>query len=1330
MGNACSDGCFGMLGSKKVSQLRACKQDLKKFIDGKNCHPIMVRLAWHDSGTYDQRIKNFPERGGANGAIRFAGEMNFGANAGLDKAKGFLDEFAKKYPEISWADLIQLASAVAIECAGGPAIDMKYGRVAVTSDSECVKSGSREGFSGNAGLPDAKPPFGCGAPTAAQHLRNVFTKKMGFTDQEIVALSGAHTIGRAFKERSGACPFGYGEQGASKYTKSDCLARKDGQKGVGMVGGAAWTKNWLTFDNSYFKDYKLASEDQDLLWFPTDEALHTDPEFKKYFDIYAKDQDAFFKDYAKAHKKLSELGAKFVLPDLPPSVDMVVAAYNADMMGKVGAAKIAFVAPDEWEKGEDLRCPKDTPPEKRLGHLLRASQSGEGLSTEYVIREVLLGVTICFAQIPESVAFAFMANIKPPIALHAAWIVGFICSAFGGRPGMVNGATGAFAAIIGTFIPPAGTGNNGEGVELLFPSVILAGLLMVLVSVTKLSRFITLRSFEVMLGFCNGLAIVIGLSQLHPFEDPVTHHWKEGMEMIWMLVICFSSMIVMEFLPKIPLKIFKVVPSSLLAIISAIVIEFAIVRSSGSRTATIRDVSEFTLDTAFPIPFFISTDAVSYDLTPILTGDGISKIVIQASWLRRRLADPLGFLCSYARHVGIFLCLVGSIESLMTAEEPGNGDRTVLAMGAANVLSGFLGGMGGNAMIGLSTVNCLNGGKGRLGPCVTALGIMACVMGAYPLLNYIPVAALAGIMLVVVLHTFKWFTIPMVLAAFLPKSLREKLGLQRKVPRIDAIVIIIVTILCKWPAGTNIAVAVGVGVAICSVSYAWNSADTFEVIVSEKEDVKQYFIHGPFFFTSANRFLKILNADEDPEKVEVVFSEATSLFDYSAMQAMNKVSAEYKSKGKQIVFKSLCSKSTKLINKAGLLRSETEYTERDMEVADLHGVEWGGGDLPEGGELGHALSRYGLPSLHPENGSRNGTKDSPAQVVSANDLTVVVGNVNEAANVLKAGKLWVFAAEGAASLAASMEAALFQSVLIPAAYHTTIHSQASTANTTNPGSALDSLQPQQHVINTVHYIIKPSSEVVGVRGGVCCNGDRSTRDRDAGAIAARWAALWGTKLRGCKLLGHPCGVVLLLLIARRSETACNPEDLQHVKPPYGGNLLPSYFILSQHLNLSRAETIVNVYDKHWARLGHFYRDIYGHFGYSDLSNRIWFEARRSMMNNMFRSRVLPRQFNLQKCNVDFDGQRGGIFDVSEAFQGDVHHVANAIFSLDYSKNLTLGIGQFHKWQTLDGWLHHRPREATRLFGRRALRDLDLKLDGGRLRVFAAAKLGCWLPSRF
>ncbi|CAK9018757.1 Probable L-ascorbate peroxidase 7 [Durusdinium trenchii] len=264
-----------------------------------NCHPILVRLAWHDSGTYDQRIKDWPQRGGANG---------------LDKARGYLETIQKNHPSVSWADLIQLASATAIEMAGGPVIKMKYGRVSVTDPSQCAGPASREGFKGNAGLPDAAPPFGCGAQKPEEHLRNVFGKKMGFTDQEIVALSGAHTLGRVFKERSGACPFGYGEQSASKYTKGNCIARKDGKSGVGMVGGGAWTKNWLTFDNSYFANYKDAMDDDDLIWLPTDEVLHNDPEFKKYFYKYAGDQNAFFQDYALAHKKLSELGAKFDPP--------------------------------------------------------------------------------------------------------------------------------------------------------------------------------------------------------------------------------------------------------------------------------------------------------------------------------------------------------------------------------------------------------------------------------------------------------------------------------------------------------------------------------------------------------------------------------------------------------------------------------------------------------------------------------------------------------------------------------------------------------------------------------------------------------------------------------------------------------------------------------------------------------------------------------------------------------------------------------------------------------------------------------------------------------
>mmetsp|Transcript_27296 Transcript_27296/g.69049 ORF Transcript_27296/g.69049 Transcript_27296/m.69049 type:complete len:258 (-) Transcript_27296:83-856(-) len=247
--------------------------------------------------------------GGANGSIIYAPELNHGANNGLNKAVNFLKPFHKDYPLISWADLIQMGSAVGIEHAGGPKIQMKYGRVDVSGPEGCP-AGTSRGTAGNAGLPDAGAPFGCGADDAATHLRTIF-HRMGFNDQEIVALSGAHTLGRAFKERSGTVSEGYGEASACPYTKSVglCPVRLDGKPGVGMPGGKSWTKTWLKFDNSYFKEY--AEQDPNLLWLATDRALHTDPEFKKSFVIYKEDEAAFFKDYAAVHKKLSELGSKF-----------------------------------------------------------------------------------------------------------------------------------------------------------------------------------------------------------------------------------------------------------------------------------------------------------------------------------------------------------------------------------------------------------------------------------------------------------------------------------------------------------------------------------------------------------------------------------------------------------------------------------------------------------------------------------------------------------------------------------------------------------------------------------------------------------------------------------------------------------------------------------------------------------------------------------------------------------------------------------------------------------------------------------------------------------
>ncbi|KAL3690506.1 hypothetical protein R1sor_016815 [Riccia sorocarpa] len=268
-----------MSAASNPEQLKAAREDVKKLIAEKKCNPILIRLAWHDSGSYDKNIVEWPRRGGANGSIRFLPELGHGANAGLINAVKLLEPIKEKYPDITHADLYQLASATAIEEAGGPKIPMKYGRVDTRGPEECAVEGN---------LPDAGPP------DPSDHLRKVFYR-MGFSEKEIVALSGAHTLGRSRPERSG-----WGKK-ETKYTVGD---------NVGAPGGQSWTVQWLKFDNSYFKDIK-AQSDEDLLVLPTDKILTEDSEFKKYTEKYAEDQDAFFKDYALAHAKLSELGSKW-----------------------------------------------------------------------------------------------------------------------------------------------------------------------------------------------------------------------------------------------------------------------------------------------------------------------------------------------------------------------------------------------------------------------------------------------------------------------------------------------------------------------------------------------------------------------------------------------------------------------------------------------------------------------------------------------------------------------------------------------------------------------------------------------------------------------------------------------------------------------------------------------------------------------------------------------------------------------------------------------------------------------------------------------------------
>ncbi|KAJ8510176.1 hypothetical protein OPV22_000610 [Ensete ventricosum] len=271
-----------LCASSDPAQLRSAREDIKELLKTTFCHPILVRLGWHDAGTYDKNVVEWPKCGGANGSLRFEIELNHAANAGLVNVLKLIQPIKDKYSSITYADLFQLASATAIEEAGGPQIPMKYGRVDVSGPEQCPDEGR---------LPDAGPS------SPADHLRDVFYR-MGLDDKEIVALSGAHTLGRARPERSG---WGKPE---TKYTKD----------GPGAPGGQSWTVQWLKFDNSYFKDI-MERKDEELLVLPTDAVLLEDPSFKIHATKYTMDQDAFFKDYAEAHAKLSNLGAKFDPPE-------------------------------------------------------------------------------------------------------------------------------------------------------------------------------------------------------------------------------------------------------------------------------------------------------------------------------------------------------------------------------------------------------------------------------------------------------------------------------------------------------------------------------------------------------------------------------------------------------------------------------------------------------------------------------------------------------------------------------------------------------------------------------------------------------------------------------------------------------------------------------------------------------------------------------------------------------------------------------------------------------------------------------------------------------
>ncbi|PQJ74527.1 SulP family inorganic anion transporter [Polaribacter gangjinensis] len=470
--------------------------------------------------------------------------------------------------------------------------------------------------------------------------------------------------------------------------------------------------------------------------------------------------------------------------------------------------------------------------------------------------EVLSGLTVAIALIPEAVAFALIAGLSPLTGLYAAFVMGLITSILGGRPGMISGATGAVAVVIVALA-------ISHGPEYIFATVVLAGILQVTAGVLRLGKLMRLVPHPVIFGFVNGLAIIIFMSQLAQFKDN-NGDWLTGSSLAIFLGLVVLTMLIIWGLPKLT----KVIPSSLMAIltISGIVIGF------GIDTKTVGDIA--SIQGGFP-PFHIPNVPVNL--------------------------ETLVVIFPYAAIVAG----VGLIESLLTlnivdeiTETRGRGNKEAVAQGAANILSGFFSGMGGCAMIGQSLINVSNGARARLSGIVAAVALLAFVMFGAGLIEQLPMAALTGLMIMVAIGTFEW----------------ASLKTFNRMPKSDIFVMVVVTLVTVFLH--NLALAVIIGVIIAALVFAWDNAQRIRARkYTDEKGIKHYEIYGPLFFGSVTVFNEKFDVLNDPEQIIIDFKESR-VVDMSAIEALNKITERYEKVGKKVHLRHLSADCQKLLKNA------------------------------------------------------------------------------------------------------------------------------------------------------------------------------------------------------------------------------------------------------------------------------------------------------------------------------------------------------------------------------------------------------------------------------
>jgi len=494
-----------------------------------------------------------------------------------------------------------------------------------------------------------------------------------------------------------------------------------------------------------------------------------------------------------------------------------------------------------------------------------------------VQNEILSGLTVALALVPEAVAFVFVAGVDPLVGLYAAFMVGLLASIFGGRPGMISGATGSMAVVMVALVAQ-------HGVEYLFAAVVLAGLLQITAGLLRLGKYIRIVPYPVMLGFVNGLAIVIFLAQLQHFQEPGgagVHQWMAGHHLYIFIGLIALTMAITHFLPRLT----TMVPSSLAAIITV---------------------------TLLVIGLNIDTKSVG-DLASIHGGLPSFHIAsVPFSWETLRIIFP------YA----IILAAVGLIESLLTlaliddiTNTRGKGNRECIGQGIANTVTGFFGGMGGCAMIGQSMINVNSGGRQRLSGIAAALFLLAFILFASGLIELIPMAALVGVMFIVVLGTFEW----------------SSLRIMGKIPRTDAFVLILVS---GVTVATDLAVAVIIGVIVSALAFAWEHAKHINVrSYDDEKGSRIYELNGPLFFGSVKNFLELFHPETDPDDVIIEFQHSR-VADHSAIEAIDNLADKYIQAGKKLHLRHLSSECRELMKKAGNLVEVNVMEDPHYHVAD------------------------------------------------------------------------------------------------------------------------------------------------------------------------------------------------------------------------------------------------------------------------------------------------------------------------------------------------------------------------------------------------------------